>query len=65
MKVGDLVSYRKLDLVGIVLEVEKDPARANWMPYRVRWVDHNSSQRDWYSKDELFFLTSSVKSDIV
>ena len=57
MIVGDLVKYYNParnnlspTVVGIVLEVIDLSRRC---PYRVRWLDHSDSERDWYMKEEL------------
>jgi hypothetical protein len=59
MKVGDLVTYQEKywhpDMSerppGLVLTV--DPPDSGPCPIRVRWSNHNSSQRDWYAEEEL------------
>ena len=60
MKVGDLVRYFNSAypsrLVGIILEIDKEgdgSLDAALSPYRVRWVDHTESTRDWYGEQEL------------
>ena len=63
MKVGDLVKYFNSAypsrLVGIILEIDKEgdgSLDAALSPYRVRWVDHTESIRDWYGEQELVKL---------
>jgi len=60
MKVGDLVRYRhhghRRIEVGLVIGIESNRAKAGRVPYRVRWVDHCISERDWYSEEELIKL---------
>ena len=61
MRVGDLVRYRNhvdhTDAhIGLVLQVEGDPAKRGTVPYRVRWMDHSVTQRDWYGEEELVKL---------
>ena len=65
MKVGDLVKYFNPGyqswLVGIILEVDKEgdgSLDAALSPYRVRWVDHTVSSRDWYGEQELISCES-------
>ena len=64
MKVGDLVRYFNSAypsrLVGVILEIDKEGGReyggsldAALSPYRVRWLDHTESMRDWYGEQEL------------
>ena len=62
MRVGNLVRYNDKytsvypnSLIGVILEVEQDDGFAS-SPYRVRWIDHTTSQRDWYAMDELTLL---------
>jgi hypothetical protein len=59
MIVGSLVKYKNKytseDLIGIILEICYEAA--DWCPYKVRWVDHTSSQRDWYQARELELLS--------
>ena len=65
MKVGDLVKYfnpgYQSRLVGIILEIDKEgdgSPNAALSPYRVRWVDHTESTRDWYGEQELISYES-------
>ncbi len=65
MKVGDLVKYfnpgYQSRLVGIILEIDKEgdgSLDAALSPYRVRWVDHTESTRDWYGEQELISCES-------
>ena len=68
MKVGDLVKYqekywhggRVIDNIGLVLTVE-DPACAP-CPIRVRWVNHKSTERDWYAEEELARINLTQRS---
>ena len=58
MKVGDLVMYSNTAYpskhIGIVIEVEySEPKELSFAPYKVRWTDHDVSERDWYREDEL------------
>lgn len=59
MVVGSLVRYKNKytseDLIGIVLAVHS--IAADWCPYKVRWLDHTPSQRDWYEATELELLS--------
>ena len=63
MNPGDLVRYwlrvhERID-IGIVIEVDHcgdGSVDASLAPYRVRWVDHTNSERDWYREDELVKL---------
>ena len=59
MTVGSLVKYKSKyaigTLIGVVLEVCQQSE--DWCPYRVRWIDHLSSQRDWYEINELELLS--------
>ncbi len=61
MKVGDLVKYKshyvKLDkpMVGCIIKIDST-AIGEKSPYKVRWIDHTDSTRDWYGKEELICL---------
>ncbi len=67
MKLGSLVKYSDKytadpnGLIGVILEVEHDDGFAS-LPYRVRWIDHTISQRDWYAMDELILLGDQNES---
>ena len=60
MKVGDLVKYQEKywhpgecePLLGLVLATDSR-GFSSACPIRVRWVNHNYSQRDWYAEEEL------------
>jgi len=58
VKVGDLVRYcipsGGRTPIGLVVETDHDINPK--LPYKVRWTDHTSSERDWYGKRELVKL---------
>ena len=69
MKVGDLVRYFNSAypsmLIGIILEIDDVGDGSGYMPsspYRVRWIDHTESTRDWYGKLELTRINLTQRS---
>ena len=63
MKPGDLVQYVPYDIAmeplvrrGIVLKLEDEKNKGSYN-IRVRWLDHESWQRDWYAQQELSVIS--------
>ena len=69
MKVGDLVKYQEKywhpgecePLLGLVLAINNNYPGDD-CPIRVRWVNHNYSQRDWYAEEELTRINLTQRS---